>query len=114
MTRINLLDRAIPRFRASRSGLLCIVWFSLGCGRQGRHPRAVSYEGKPIDHGMISFESTDGIGSTTGGMITDGKYDVPAEQGTTPGQKLVAHRRFTEDRAEGPGRQPGSSGNHGR
>jgi hypothetical protein len=49
----------------------------------------VTYDGQPVQEGSISFESTDGKGSVTGGVITAGKYDVPGAVGTTPGEKIV-------------------------
>jgi hypothetical protein len=36
----------------------------------------VSYDGKPLDNGSITFFPTDGKSPTAGGLIKDGKYAV--------------------------------------
>ena len=47
----------------------------------------VSYDGKPIENGSITFESTDG-GSPAQGQIKAGLFDVPSESG------LVAEKTY--------------------
>src|SRR5262245_66455623 len=69
---------------------LLVVPLVAGCGHgktaiQGE----VTFNGQPVPEGSISFEPLDGQGPVTGGVITAGKYDVPAAAGTTPGEKVV-------------------------
>jgi hypothetical protein len=48
----------------------------------------VTYDGKPLDDGSIVFTPIDGTpGSSTGGPIKGGKYDVPARGGLVAGGK---------------------------
>jgi len=51
----------------------------LGCGGgppTGDVNGTASYEGVPIADGTITFTPVDGKGTTAGGFIKDGKYDV--------------------------------------
>jgi hypothetical protein len=61
-----------------------------GCG-SGKIPVEgnVRFAGTPVEEGMITFEPADGKGPTTGGRIADGKYELAAEAGATPGEKIV-------------------------
>lgn len=45
----------------------------------------VTYDGKPVEYGTISFGPTNG-GPTAGGEINDGKYSV---KDVTPGKNIV-------------------------
>jgi len=49
----------------------------------------VLFEGKPLEEGFVSFEPADGVGPTTGGPVTDGKYDLTGEARATAGEKIV-------------------------
>lgn len=51
----------------------------------------VTFEGEPIDLGSIAFipSGEKGKGRTSGGVITDGKYAVPEEQGASAGTYRV-------------------------
>jgi hypothetical protein len=59
-----------------------------GCGRGGGMAAisgTVSYDGKPLEKGLISFVPIDGKGPTAAAPVTDGKYSVKV----APGKKLV-------------------------
>lgn len=48
-----------------------------GCGGGGGEVSGtVTYDGKPVEQGSISFVPADGKGPTTGDAIKDGKYTV--------------------------------------
>ncbi|MFM8272040.1 MAG: hypothetical protein ACKODX_06855 [Gemmata sp.] len=47
---------------------------------------AVSYDGKPVKSGHVTFTPTDGKGPTAGALITDGKYTAT---NVPPGPKTV-------------------------
>jgi len=73
-------------------GLCCVL---VGCGGskysgEKRYPLAgdVTFEGQPVDLGSISFIPA-GKGRASGGVITDGKYDVPVENGANAGTYRV-------------------------
>jgi hypothetical protein len=61
-----------------------------GCG-SGKIPvnGSVLFAGKPIEEGMITFEPADGKGSTTGGPIAEGNYELVGEAGALAGEKIV-------------------------
>jgi hypothetical protein len=65
-----------------------------GCGPAGKR-RAVSgtvtFQGKPIDNGHISFLSTaEHPGPVAGALIRDGHFSIPAEMGLEPGTYRVS------------------------
>jgi hypothetical protein len=67
-----------------------------GCGSskysgEKRYPLAgeVTFEGQAIDVGSISFIPENDKGRASGGVITDGKYDVPEEKGANAGKYRV-------------------------
>jgi hypothetical protein len=49
----------------------------------------VNFDGQSVDIGSISFIPEGGSGRASGGVITDGKYDVPEEKGATAGTYRV-------------------------
>jgi hypothetical protein len=61
-----------------------------GCG-SSRVPigGAVTFDGKPVSEGSISFEPADGQGPSTGGKIADGRYELIGEAAPMPGKKTV-------------------------
>lgn len=74
-------------------GVLLIGLFLLGgCGvpDSGKYPLAgtVSLDGVPLDRGTIEFHPVT-AGTITGGTIREGKFDIPAAQGATPGSYEV-------------------------
>ena len=71
---------------------LCIVAMLVltGCGSDGISiGGAVTLDDKPLSEGSISFEPVDGAGPTTGGKITDGKYELVDAAAPLPGKKTV-------------------------
>lgn len=83
-----------PKARPSGYRLLawiCVVGLTAsGCG-SGKIPvnGSAIFAGKPIEEGMITFEPADGKGSTTGGSIVEGTYELVGEAGALPGEKIV-------------------------
>jgi hypothetical protein len=83
---------------ARPGGLAALVLAALaGCGGGDALPReaisgTVSLDGRPLKEGVIQFmpavTTTDG-GTVAGGSILDGKFEVPRDQGPTPGQYSV-------------------------
>jgi hypothetical protein len=61
-----------------------------GCS-DGRLPihGEVTFNGKPVDEGTISFEPADGNGPATGGQIVAGKYQLTGVAAPLPGKKIV-------------------------
>lgn len=74
------------------AGAFCIV-IGAGCTRsQGpeRVSGTVTLHGSPLDQGNIQFRPADSAAASySGGMIVDGKYDVPAASGVMPGRYRV-------------------------
>jgi hypothetical protein len=71
----------------------------VGCGQGGTGGRLaisgnVTFQGKPLGTGTIEFSSTGGF---SGAMITNGKYEIPAEKGLPPGTYLVKISSAAED-----------------
>lgn len=73
-----------------------VLWVSLllaicsGCGdRRCAIDGEVTFDGKPIEAGTITFEPADGQGPTTGGTITDGRYALAGNAAPLPGKKKV-------------------------
>ncbi len=68
----------------------------LGCGRSGdQYPRVpisgtVRLDGEPLLGGYLIFEPKDNQPTQSGGMIKDGKFNVPREAGPVPGLYSVA------------------------
>ena len=79
---------------ARRIALPCFVAVLLvvcvGCHR-GPSPLGgeVTFDGKPVDEGTISFEPADGKGTATGGKIAAGKYELTGNAAPLPGKKIV-------------------------
>ncbi len=69
--------------------LLC-----LGCGKDygGRLPISgtITLDGKPMPTGYVIFEPKSGQKMQSGGMIKDGRFEVPVQNGAAPGTYSVA------------------------
>ena len=60
---------------------------------------AVTYDGRPVEIGRISFEPTGGAGGpSSSAPIANGRYDLSGELAVPPGKKLV---RIWGDRKTG-------------
>src|SRR5688572_27305752 len=74
-----------------RKVLVLLCAFVVGCGANDRHGRRslagkVTFRGEPLDQGTIQFLPSDPAnGFTAGALISDGKFQVPREQGLPPG-----------------------------
>ena len=67
---------------------------AFGCGASDG-PQAVSgtvsRQGQPLEHGTVTFLSTTGpAGPVCGALVTNGRFEVPAERGLEPGTYRVA------------------------
>jgi hypothetical protein len=50
----------------------------------------VTYQGKPLENGTITFQTTTAPPAMAGGSpIKDGKYEIPADKGLEPGTYRV-------------------------
>jgi hypothetical protein len=50
----------------------------------------VTFQGRPLEHGHITFLTTSGLpGPVCGAVIRDGRFDIPGEQGLSPGTYRV-------------------------
>lgn len=102
--------RRVVALQISAAGL-GLLFFAAGCGEAnplGRRPiyGSVSFQGKPVDYGAIQFNPLDmQHGVNSGGMIENGKYQLPTSQGLPPGEYLVmvtAPDRSKMEKVEGP------------
>jgi hypothetical protein len=75
-----------------------VVAAVVGCGDSSglakRYPVSgtVTYHGKPLERGTISFAPADGKGRAAGGAITDGRYSLTTQDpddGALPGKYRV-------------------------
>lgn len=78
----------------------------VGCGG-GTNKKAVSgtvsWKSQPLETGMIRFLPADAGGRTeAGAVITDGKFDIPREQGLLPGKYKVAISSPDPKSGQGP------------
>jgi len=77
--------------------MLTIVLLLAGCSSNGRVAVSgtVSLDGKPLESGTISFRPASGkSGSSSGGQIRQGRFQLAAQQGLVPGKYLVTVRAF--------------------
>ena len=54
----------------------------------------VTFNGKPVESGTITFEAEDRNGPTRGGPITNGEYRVIGQDKMVPGTKVVRIQAF--------------------
>jgi hypothetical protein len=102
--------RATSWFR--RILLLLFLLAGAGCSDGKVQVRGtVSFDGKPVDHGVIVFDPADGRGPNTGAPIAGGRFELSAAAAATPGKKIVRIRAYrpTGRRIEsGPPNPPGT------
>ena len=67
--------------------LFCLIAASVGCGSSGSSVQGtVSYQGIPIEKGMVTFTPSDGKGSVVGCNIENGKFTAT---GVIPGKIVL-------------------------
>jgi hypothetical protein len=80
--------------------MAAVILVNAGCARgpsQVPVSGTITFDGAPVQDGQIAFEPK-GEGKMQFGVITDGKYRIPAEFGLVPGDYLV---RITASRSTG-------------
>jgi prepilin-type N-terminal cleavage/methylation domain-containing protein len=85
---------------------------SSGPERAEVHGR-VTLDGEPVAEGAIQFLPTDGtVGPSTGGVIANGEYRLPAHQGPVVGKNRVELRAFRKsaEKMQDPHRAPWYTG----
>lgn len=99
-----------------------LVWAALlmslpaaGCGGPARHAvtGTVTFAGRPVEYGAISFQPDASAGPTapTGyARITDGKYELPADQRPAAGRYAVKVTGFDKSKMK-PDPAPGEAVN---
>ena len=78
-------------------GVLILVLFLSGCSSNDRLgvSGTIAVNGKPIESGAISFRPAPGnSGSSSGGQIRQGRFQLTAQRGLVPGKYLVAVQAF--------------------
>ena len=76
------------------NSLLAIVTLVIRCGcgnPSGRMPVSgtITFKGKPLEHGQISFRPTGGSHLSSGSAIEDGKFAIPGKKGLPVGKYIV-------------------------
>ncbi len=87
---------------------LCFLHFAVGCGPSGPATSEisgkVSYGGKPIEDGDITFQPDEGSkGFTSSGKILNGDYKLSGETGLVPGTYIVKINALRESKVVGGG-----------
>lgn len=106
------LHHRSPRTLSGWMALSLAAVLCAGCGgdSSGRLPLAgdVTLDGQPLDKGTIEFHPEAGAAGLTGGTITDGRFQIPAEQGAVPGTYTVRiYAAATDGTTEAPPEPPG-------
>jgi hypothetical protein len=80
------------------SALIFAILLCAGCGRDLNRQAVsgtVSYKGKPIARGSITFAPAEGQGPTfVSAPIEDGKFAIPKSAGPVPGKYLVRFEAY--------------------
>lgn len=103
------------RFSLICLGLIVAGLFS-GCGsKDPLNRRAISgtvtLDGQPLKQGSIAFQPLQQGGVGSGGLISDGKYTIPAGKGLPQGKYRVTVNAGGETAAKlGPDGMPGDAG----
>ncbi len=95
------------RTRVPAAGLLAAGLIALaGCGGGGGTAEVtgiVTFEGKPVEKGAITFRST-GTGGVEGGEIVNGRFGVKAPLGPNKveinGTKVIGKKKLYADKAD--------------
>jgi len=84
------------RVFATRRAALALGLVLTGCGEaRDNLPREavsgkVSIDGSPVARGSILFRSSGGGGMDVGGLVQDGRYQIPKSEGPVPGAYQVS------------------------
>jgi len=78
-------------------GILLTIATGTGCGKKGPKRAAVagsvSLDGQPITEGVIQFLPVEGtVGPEAGGVIENGRYDIPRQRGPIVGKNRIEFR----------------------
>jgi len=99
----------------ARRRFVLLVGLLLVCAGCGKKPVSiegtVTFDGKPVESGSISFEPVDGRGPSLGGPIQAGRYSVVGDSSVAPGKKIVrivADRKTGRKVESGPPNPPGT------
>jgi len=103
---------------AYQNSLLTIAFTLLLCGcGPGRDPHgrqaisgSVTFQGKPLAPGTIQFLPANANESGAGALIREGRYQIPREQGLSPGTYSVAITSPEENTTDPPISPPGHPG----
>jgi hypothetical protein len=81
----------VPRSNSKPVGtcllIVCLIASAIGCGSSASTVQGtVSYQGAPIEKGMVTFTPVEGKGSVVGCNIENGKYYAT---GVTPGKNVL-------------------------
>lgn len=69
---------------------LCSMMIWAGCGQSSKGVTisgTVTFDGRPVEEGYVTFSPADGKGSPRAGPIKDGQFTV---RDVTPGEKIVS------------------------
>jgi len=84
------------RFRRFVLGVSALCWLAIagGCGQSdplGRRAISgtVNLDGQPLEQGAISFEPAGAGKTSSGGLITKGRYTIPKDKGLPVGKYRV-------------------------
>jgi len=99
---------------ASLCAIFLVIATCFGCGKKGPQRAAVSghvtLDGQPINEGVIQFLPVEGtVGPETGGIITNGQYDIPHDHGPIVGKSRIELRasKKTGGKIQDPTGRPG-------
>jgi len=94
--RVLFPEGTLPRLRlAAGVGLSLLLAWAAGCGGPGGPERAVvsgsvTYDGKPVDDGMIRFVPAEGTKApSSGAVIKGGRYTANSQGGVAVGTYSV-------------------------
>lgn len=87
-------NRFLLDWQFAFSAALCSALVGCGAEKDGRVRQpisgAVTVDGQPLKGGYLVFEPQGAQTTQSGGMIVEGKFDVPEQHGPEPGTYSVA------------------------
>lgn len=75
---------------------LALMSTAIGCSNSTREPVSgtVTLDGKPLAYGIIHFSPQGHAAASSGGMVEDGKFEIPGDKGLQPGSYAVEIQAF--------------------